>query len=224
MRELVLCLHGLGEPHCYVDREETRYWWSAVSFVRLLDDVLELSANATTKIIITCDDGNASDALVALPELSRRGLTCSFFVCAGRIGKKHYLDQSMIRELLAGGMNIGSHGMHHRDWRTLDTAALDVEIGDARRKLEDITQRPVNTVAIPFGSYDRRLLYRLRRESWKCIYTSDGGTTQSNLKMKPRETLRADLQGKNVLSKLLARPSLRVRTGRTLWRLYKSLR
>ena len=62
----------------------------------------------------------------------------------------------MITELLAGRMEIGSHGMYHRDWRALDNAPLEVETVDARRKLEDLTQRPVAAVAIPFGSYDRR--------------------------------------------------------------------
>src|SRR5262249_40125721 len=147
-------------------------------------------------IRITFDDGNASDTHSALPELSKRGLTAEFFVCAGRVGKRHYLDQSMIKELLAEGMSIGSHGMDHRDWRTLDSLDLDVEIVDARHQLEDLTQRQVTKVAIPFGSYDRRILRRLKRESWQRIYTCDRGTTKSTSRTKTRETLSADMGGK----------------------------
>src|SRR5262249_21408654 len=161
MRELILLFHGLGEPHHRVVPEELPYWLSTASFTSLLDKVLEYSTNAGLRISITFDDGNASDAYLAFPELVKRGLFASFFVCAGRIRKKHYLDNSMMKDLLAGGMSIGSHGMDHRDWRLLDSLALDVEIGDARRKLEDVIQRPVTTVAIPFGSYDRRVLKRL---------------------------------------------------------------
>jgi peptidoglycan/xylan/chitin deacetylase (PgdA/CDA1 family) len=224
MKELILLFHGLGEPHNWVVPEELPYWLSVPSFTSLLDQVLECSTNANFRISITFDDGNASDAYLAFPELSKRGLRASFFVCAGRIGKKHYLDNSMIKDLLEGGMSIGSHGMDHRDWRILDWLALEVEIGDARRKLEELVQRPVTTVAIPFGSYDRRILNRLMRSQWECIYTSDRGITRSLAKIKPRETLDVTMQDEYLIRKLSANPALRVRMRRGLSRLYKRLR
>ena len=223
MRELVLVLHGLGEPHPLVDAEERRFWWSRASFAYLLEQVLEFQGSSATKIRITFDDGNASDARSALPELSKRGLTAEFFVCAGLVGREHYLDRSMINELLAGGMTIGSHGMDHRDWRTLDSSALDVEIDDARRRLEDLTQRPITMVAIPFGSYDRRVLFRLKRESWECVYTCDRGTTPSTSRTKPREPLVAEMQGKKILSRL-AKPPVHLKARYVLSGLYKRLR
>ena len=224
MRELVLLLHGLGEPHSLVDAEERRHWWSVASFARLLDQILEFQENLEAKIRITFDDGNESDFLLALPELSKRDLTAEFFVCAGRVGKDHYLDRTMINELLAQGMSIGSHGMDHRDWRTLDSTALDVEIGDARRKLEDLTQRPLNMVSIPFGSYDRRVLRRLKREPWEVIYTCDRGTTQTTSRMKPREPVFSDMEAEDILVRLLARPSVYVTATRVLSGAYKRLR
>jgi peptidoglycan/xylan/chitin deacetylase (PgdA/CDA1 family) len=225
MRELVLSLHGVGEPHRWVGPEELPYWISVRSLTRLLDEALELPKASELRIIFTFDDGNASDALVALPELSKRGLRASFFVCAGRIGKEHYLDDSMIKDLIEGGMSIGTHGMHHRNWRILDAMALEEEIADARRKLEDIVQRPVTTVAIPFGSYDRRVLNRLMRDTWECVYTSDRGKARSSAKIKPRETVYATMEDENDLLRTLSAPlpwGFRIR--RELTCLYKRWR
>jgi peptidoglycan/xylan/chitin deacetylase (PgdA/CDA1 family) len=225
MRELVLSLHGVGEPHRWVGAEELPYWISVGSFTRLLDEALELPKASELNTIFTFDDGNASDALVALPELSKRGLRASFFVCAGRIGKEHYLDDSMIKDLIEGGMSIGTHGMHHRNWRILDTMTLEEEIADARRKLEDIVQRPVTTVAIPFGSYDRRVLNRLMRDSWECVYTSDGGKARTSAKIKPRETIVAAMEDENdLLRTLSATRPFSIRIYRELICLYKRLR
>jgi peptidoglycan/xylan/chitin deacetylase (PgdA/CDA1 family) len=225
MRELILNFHGLGEPHHGVAPEEVPYWISTASFTRLLDETVALRKSGGPEITITFDDGNSSDALLAFPELSRRGLVASFFVCAGRIGKKRYLDALMINDLLQGGMTIGSHGMDHRDWRNLDPSALEVEITDARQKLEDVIQRSVTAVAIPFGSYNRRVLKRLMCDTWECIYTSDRGIARSADKIKSRETIDAAMvQDEYLLNKLSANSPLNVRMKRWLVRRYKQLR
>lgn len=207
-KELVLIFHGIGEPHPKVDAEEKDYWLSRDRFTHLLDRILDLAPNAKTKISLTFDDGNASDTLVSLPELIRRGLTAGFFVCANRIGKEHYLSEAMIKELLGAGMSVGSHGMDHRDWRLLDSAGLRCEISEARHKLEDVVQRPVTSVAIPFGSYDRRVLNWLGRERWDVIYSSDRGTTCATSKFKPRKAIKASMRDDDIL-RLLRSPPLR---------------
>jgi hypothetical protein len=137
MKELVLSLHGVGEPHHWVGSDELPYWISARSFTR---------------------------------------------------------------------MSIGTHGMEHRNWRILDAIALEEEIADARRKLEDVIQRPATTAAIPFGSYDRRVLNWLMRDSWERVYTSDRGKARSSAKLKPRETIVATMQDENRLRALSATP------------------
>jgi peptidoglycan/xylan/chitin deacetylase (PgdA/CDA1 family) len=55
-------------------------------------------------------------------------------------------------------MEIGSHGMHHSDWRKLQSTMLHVEVDACRRRIEDVCGKVVTKVAIPFGSYDRHVL------------------------------------------------------------------
>jgi peptidoglycan/xylan/chitin deacetylase (PgdA/CDA1 family) len=222
MRELVLTLHGLGEPHAGVEEQERQYWWSVSAFARLLDSIGDRKPGTNTKISITFDDGNASDALLALPELVKRSLKASFFVCAGRIGRKHYLDKSMIADLIESGMNIGSHGMYHRDWCTLSASELSEEISGARRRLQDVSGTSVEIVAIPFGSYNRRVLMRLKQEPWTCVYTSDRGTTCATAKMKARETLHANMEALDFLPELVRESSRNVRVKRAISRFYKT--
>jgi peptidoglycan/xylan/chitin deacetylase (PgdA/CDA1 family) len=223
VQELILNFHGLGNPHSLVDLHEAQYWWRADSFARLLDQIVDRPNASSPKISITFDDGNASDYLLALPELGKRKLRASFFVCAARIGAKNYLSEAMIRDLLDAGMNIGSHGMSHLDWRMLNSESLEVEIVDARKKIEDVCQRPVRSVAIPFGSYDGRVLKKLNQESWDCIYTSDRGRARTTDKIKPRESLDATMQDRDILTELLARPRLKTLIVRALVQRYKKL-
>jgi len=189
-RELILTFHGIGTPHQGVPPDEHPVWMSRDHFAAWLDQIPALRAAYPVRIEITFDDGNASDLAIALPELCARDLDASFFVCAGRLETADYLDRAAICSLVDAGMSIGTHGMHHRDWQTLDDTALAEEIVTARKMIEDACGRPVTTAAVPFGSYNRRVLARLKAEGFSHVYTSDGGLARGHDWLKPRNTLR----------------------------------
>lgn len=185
-RELVLNFHGIGTPG-NVSQGEAAVWMSVERFNDLLDYIS--APPAGPPISITFDDGNVSDVAIALPELRRRRLKATFFLCAGRLDEPGYVSRADVGALLDAGMEIGSHGMHHRDWRTLGENALDEEIDAARRCLEEVCRKPITDVAIPFGSYDRRVLARLRSAGFARVFTSDRGLSRPAAWLKPRTTL-----------------------------------
>ncbi len=221
-RELILNFHGVGEPHSGIDPDERPVWISRNAFVSWLDSINALRAAQPIPIRITFDDGNASDLTIALPELLERNLTATFFICAGRLQKPHYVDRSAVRDLLEAGMRIGSHGMHHRDWQTLGESELSEEIGTARKMLEDACGRGVDEAAVPFGSYNRRVLERLRAEKFARVYTSDHGLANDRAWLKPRITLRSNSQ--RDLVRFLGPRARTEAILRDIYRLYKRLR
>jgi peptidoglycan/xylan/chitin deacetylase (PgdA/CDA1 family) len=221
MREVFLNFHGIGEPPQGTDVAERRYWWDTDPFLAALDSISAMRSSSGPAIHITFDDGNMSDARFALPALVRRGLTASFFVCAGRIGKPNYLDAAAIRDLSSAGMGIGSHGMWHLDWRRLSPLELDCEISSAGRRLGEICERTIEEVSIPFGSYDRRVLARLRSEGYWRAYTSDGGTVRRDSWLKARNTLDRSWQWMDFFEGLAARDSVLTHLRRALMKLYK---
>ena len=189
MKELILNFHGVGAMPDWVGPQEAAVWWDENSFLTALDDVSAAASMFAHRIALTFDDGNASDAEIALPALVKRSLTATFFVCAGRIGSPNYLASADIAKLLQGGMTIGSHGMNHINWRRASDRELEYETEGARKRLEDICGQRIDVVAIPFGSYDRRVIAQLRRSQWRCVYSSDGGFARSSAWFKPRQTL-----------------------------------
>jgi peptidoglycan/xylan/chitin deacetylase (PgdA/CDA1 family) len=222
--EVFLNFHGVGVPPPGTDRAERDYWWDERPFLKALDEVsVEMNGRASG-IRITFDDGNASDVEIALPALRERNMTATFFVCAGRVGTRGYLDDSAIGELLSAGMRVGSHGMDHVDWRKLDESRLHAEIAGAKHKLEDLCGSRIDEVSIPFGSYDRRVLAKLRSEGYGRVYTSGGGMARRCAWLKPRNTLDRSWQWKKVLEGLAARETPMNRLRRALAERYKSLR
>jgi peptidoglycan/xylan/chitin deacetylase (PgdA/CDA1 family) len=222
--ELVLTLHGVGTPHDRVPADATIFWVTESAFSALVEMIASAGPGAKRPTIITFDDGDMSLATIALPKLIAHGLKAKVFICAGLIGAPQYLDKMALADVQAAGIEIGTHGRDHRDWRSLDANALDTEIGEARRRIEDMCARPVTKAAVPFGSYDRRVLARLRREHFECVYTSDGGLAQSDAWLRPRCTVDGTWQMQDVERVLSTTPSLRARLRRNAAILYKSLR
>jgi peptidoglycan/xylan/chitin deacetylase (PgdA/CDA1 family) len=185
---LILDFHGLGPAPDWVDEAEREYWCEEDYFKSILDQVQTLSQ--VIPIQLTFDDGNLSDATIALPALADRGLTASFFVCAGRIGLPGYLDKIAMHDLVTAGMGIGSHGWAHLDWRCVNDETLDMEIDRAPMKIADVIGCAVDQASIPFGSYDSRVLRRLRRSGMKAVFTSDGGPAPLTGWMLPREVFK----------------------------------
>ncbi|WP_432835862.1 polysaccharide deacetylase family protein [Dactylosporangium sp. CA-092794] len=183
-----ITVHGIGPTSRTLDPGESNTWVSVEQFEQVLD-----AAVGRDDVRITFDDGNASDVRIGLPRLVERGLTAQFFVLAGEFGKPGRVSVDGVRELVAAGMSVGSHGWAHRDWRRITPEQAQEEIADANRVIGEITGAPVTDVAVPFGSYDRVVLGRLRRASMRRVYTSDGGRAQPDGWLQARNSIRHDL-------------------------------
>lgn len=182
-RELILTFHGLGEPPETIGEDERKVWVPVEWFEEIVD------ALPGRGVALAFDDGNASDVEQALPILTARGVAARFFPLTGRIGAVGYVSARDIVALSAAGMQIGSHGCHHRDWRTLDDGELHEELAASRRALAEITSRDVTEAACPFGSYDRRVLRALRAAGYRRVFTSDDGTTAAGSWLSARTSV-----------------------------------
>ncbi|CDM61595.1 MULTISPECIES: polysaccharide deacetylase family protein [Rhizobium] len=169
---------------------EADYWVSHDRFLTILDRIA--SHPARERISITFDDGNASDLLIAAPELRQRGLRAQFFVLTGRIGKEGSLTADDIRTLIALEMRIGSHGVGHRDWTRLTANELLYELESSKAQLEQICDRPVNAASMPFGWYNGAVLKQIRNAGYRAAYSSGGGSAKVEGFLKPRNSVRSE--------------------------------
>ncbi len=223
MRQLNITFHGLGAMPSTVDADEARVWCvDSVLYADLIDEARDLAAARGLPLTVTFDDGNASDATIGAPVLAKRGLSGIFFPCAGRIGAPGYLDVAALRDLHAAGMDIGSHGWAHTDWRRADDAAMTREIGEAKDRIEQAIGAPITTAAIPFGSYDRRVLRQAA--PFGTVYTSDGGLARRGARIQSRMSYTAAWRCGAVARRVEKESGAARRIRRRIAILYKSLR
>ena len=219
---LILNFHGIGEPRPEIPADERPYWCPAALFPELLDAALAAAREGGCALEITFDDGNLSDLEAAVPALAARALGATFFVCAGRIGEPHYLGAEDLRAMAGAGMEIGSHGWGHIDLRRADDATLARETTEARARIADALGAPVERFAIPFGSYDRRVLRSLR--GFRAVYSSDNRRARAGSWLSPRCSYERGWSAETIRQKATERYSLKRRLRQMAGSLVKRLR
>ncbi|WP_449394512.1 polysaccharide deacetylase family protein [Devosia riboflavina] len=209
----IINFHGIDEPARDLEPGEAPFWLSRAQFCAALDRVA-IHPNRR-QIGITFDDSNKSDLTIAVPELLKRGLTARFFILTGRFGAEGSLDESDVRELFGAGMDIGSHGVAHRDFTRLAPDELREELSQSKMALEQLRHGTINAFSVPFGRYNAKVLTAIRTAGYRAIYTSDGGRSNPDHFLRPRRSLRNDMSMRDVDRVLTDRLSLVRRLRRT---------
>ena len=202
-----LCFHGVGTPARDLEIGEAHYWVRTSVFHAILDAVAD-----DPRVRISFDDGNASDAEVALPALRERDLRATFFVLSGRLDEPGSLSREQVLELRDQGMGIGTHGRAHRPWRGLDPVAARAELEGAREELAELVGQPVDEAALPLGRYDRALLSGLRRLGYRTVHTSDRRWARPDAWLQPRFSVRDHDTVPRLQQEVLRPPPLHART------------
>lgn len=219
---LIINFHGIGQPGRSLENGEAPYWISRRFFVEILDLIERWPGNEY--LAVTFDDGNESDIAIAAPLLDSRGMKASFFVLASKLGQPGYLSREQVRELDSAGHEVGSHGLDHLPWTSLEDDQLHAETLSSRKILEDLLCKPVISVALPFGRYNRRVLRAVRKAGYRHIYSSDGTCRLTNRGPIPRLSIRSDASLSTVRAAMERAPALLRRTSQELRVLAKSVR
>lgn len=124
--------------------------YSSITTRQLVEAIIE-GANLPQKpILITFDDGNENTYLNAFPVMNELGLTGTVYIIANRLKANGFLSVEQLKELINNGWEVGSHGYTHADL-VEHPGALRDEIGESKKKLEDVLETDIFTFAYPFG-------------------------------------------------------------------------
>ncbi len=113
-------------------------------------------------VVLTFDDGYEDFAVEAYDELAVRSWKCTVFVPAGRVGSTadwnrgsngalKLMNSETIAGLARAGVEIGAHGITHRDLTGLSPPEAREEIVDSKSLLRQITGAAVTSFAPPYG-------------------------------------------------------------------------
>ncbi|MFA6198319.1 MAG: polysaccharide deacetylase family protein [Patescibacteria group bacterium] len=159
---------------------------SPMHFAQQLDDLKQrgyqtitfqdlMSRNLPSKpIILTFDDGYEDFYTTAYPELARHQMTAVVYVIAD-FQKPEYLTPGQTLYLASRGIEIGSHTLDHASLDKTSAQETIRQLTGSRQLLEQMTGRPVVSIAYPFGSFDAEIERLAIQAGYQFGVTTVGG-------------------------------------------------
>jgi peptidoglycan/xylan/chitin deacetylase (PgdA/CDA1 family) len=127
-------------------------------------------------VLLSFDDGHASNCTHALPALARHDARAVFFITSDFVERRPgFCSWTQLREMADAGMTLGSHGRSHRFLNDLGDTEAVAELRDSRDALQDRLGRVVDQVSFPGGRYRAELLPAWRQLGYRWFHSSEIG-------------------------------------------------
>ncbi|HET7127688.1 MAG TPA: polysaccharide deacetylase family protein [Gaiellaceae bacterium] len=197
-RSVVLCYHGVGPSTARTDPGYLRVRPDAFRaqlelllgagfrFVSVSEFASRCAGDAPPAglAVLSFDDGMDDNHDVVLPILAELRLPATVYVVTGLIGKPNpwmgresgarMMNHEELRELVAGGVEIGAHTITHPDLSRLAYDACLHEMDGSRRELENLLAVSVKTFAYPFCRYGPAARLAVERAGFEAAVTCQG--------------------------------------------------
>ena len=182
---------SLFEAHLqYLTKEDYK-----VVSVEELVSLLQNGGNLDKVIAMSFDDGYRNNHTDALPLLKKYNAKASFYVVHRDIGKTIYMDNDRLLDLLANGMEIGSHTINHAPLALIDPKYLPWEVGSAKKFIEkNLDGYILKGVAYPNGGYNAKVIEAVKEYKFTYGLTGKvGANTHQSFQKAPYELQRISI-------------------------------
>lgn len=131
-------------------------------------------------VILTFDDGYMDFYYNAYPILKKYHLSATVFIPTSLMNQGYYLTWDQIKEMASSGtVTFGSHGVHHYHLISLSTQALNSEIIESKKVLQNLLGIPINFLAYPYGSVNTHVIEQVKNAGYMGAVGTWPSKTQS---------------------------------------------
>jgi len=153
-----------------------------------LDDYVKIRSGQAPMpekpVIITFDDGYLSNYTMAYPALQKHNHKATIFVAPEPDeytrklvkGIDDFANEDQMREMADNKISIQSHTMTHCILTNMDDKTAFYELSESRKKLSNITNHPVDHLAVPRAGYSRRIKKLVKKAGYKTACCNNKGS------------------------------------------------
>lgn len=214
---LVLMYHYIGVPHKdtlvkglfvkpqHLDKHLAYLKKKNFRFINFEDLTTENYSPDDKNVIITFDDGSRDLYTEAFPILQKHKAKATIYPVINNLGKTQctnpesydqspldYMTKDELKEMSRAGIEFGSHLMNHIHLSRYSKDIQEKEISDSLDALTSLTDKPVYSIAYPYGDYNAESLEVCQSLQLPYGVTTKGGF---NAHLKPLEIERQVIKG-----------------------------
>ena len=121
-------------------------------------------------VMLSYDDTDLEQFTIGESEMKKHGFKGMYFIMTISIGRPRYMNKEQIKQLSDDGNEICCHTWDHHMVTKYHDADWDTQLVKPQRKLEEITGKPIQYFAYPFGLWNQAAIPELKKRGYKLAF------------------------------------------------------
>jgi peptidoglycan/xylan/chitin deacetylase (PgdA/CDA1 family) len=122
-------------------------------------------------VMLTFDDTDGEQYTLGAKEMNKNGFKGVFFIMTVSMNRPHYMTKEQIKELSDTGHDVEAHTWDHHMVTKYAGKDFEIQLEKPKKKLEDLTGKPVNYFAYPFGVWNKASIPELKSRGYKMAFS-----------------------------------------------------
>ena len=144
--------------------------YHTISPDQLYNYLLKGAALPSKPIMISFDDTREEQYSIANQELKKFGFKGVYFIMTVSLNRPGYMTKEEVKQLADEGNTIGSHTWNHSNVKNYVGGDWVKQIDKPSQELEQITGKPVNYFAYPFGLWNKQAVEQIKQRGFKAAF------------------------------------------------------
>ncbi|MBK4213607.1 polysaccharide deacetylase family protein [Bacillus safensis] len=126
-------------------------------------------------VLITFDDGYTDNYTKAFPILKQYEMKATIFMIEQSIGRPNHLTDEQMDEMMAHGISIESHTIHHLELNRLSKQQQEEELKGSKTFFDQRFSQRTRMVSYPVGRYNEETLKLAKEAGYQMAVTTELG-------------------------------------------------
>ncbi|HFU4568012.1 polysaccharide deacetylase family protein [Bacillus sp. FSL L8-0167] len=126
-------------------------------------------------VLITFDDGYTDNYTKAFPILKQYEMKATIFMIEQSIGRPNHLTDEQMDEMMALGISIESHTIHHLELNRLSKQQQEEELKGSKTFFDQRFSQRTRMVSYPVGRYNEETLKLAKEAGYQMAVTTEPG-------------------------------------------------
>jgi peptidoglycan/xylan/chitin deacetylase (PgdA/CDA1 family) len=142
--------------------------------------------HSTKAVVLSFDDGRASDYAIAFPILLNAGMKATFFLNSATVDTPGFLNWQQVTEMRRFGMSFESHSHQHFYLSRISKQQMEAQLSVSKRSIEDRIGSAVCFVAAPYGDVNHSVVESACDIGYSAVCTSHNWPAKAGLRTMAR--------------------------------------